>query len=148
MTNPITPETIAAALTAAGFAEYRDGQFGFTVTRAAFGGEIIVDLKGIDLLPFNPGEGPRALLNDYRTALDAAGYLVRSTLGLVCVDPDGGVRAPQARRERGVLMFNPDRALGVLIAREEDGRGEVGGDCGCGLGADRCHAAEDGDFGD
>lgn len=113
MTNPVTPETIAATLTAAGFAEYRDGQFGFTVTRAAFGGEIIIDLKGIDLLPFNPGEGPRALLNDYRTALDAAGYLVRSTLGLVCVDPDGGVRAPQDRRDRGVLMFNPDRMVRI-----------------------------------
>jgi hypothetical protein len=87
MSNPATPEAIAAALTAAGFAEYRDDQFGFTVTRAKFGDEIIVDLRGIDLLPFNPGEGPRALLADYRAALETAGYRVRSTLGLVCVTP-------------------------------------------------------------
>lgn len=86
MSNPATPETVAAALTAAGFAEYSDDQFGFTVTRAAMGNEIIVDLKGIDLLPFNPGEGPRALLGDYRAALEAVGYRVRSTLGLVCVE--------------------------------------------------------------
>jgi hypothetical protein len=86
MTDTVTPETVAAALTAAGFAEYRDDQFGFTVTRAAMGNEIIVDLKGIDLLPFNPGEGPRALLGDYRAALEAVGYRVRSTLGLVCVE--------------------------------------------------------------
>jgi len=45
-----------------------------------------------------------------------------------------------------VEASSPAGPLGVLIAREEDGRGEVGEDCGCGLGAERCRAAEDGDF--
>jgi hypothetical protein len=217
MTNPVTPETIAAALTAAGFAEYRDGQFGFTVTRAAFGGEIIVDLKGVDLLPFNPGEGPRALLGDYRAALEAAGYQVRSTAGLVCVDPGADTGQPDiipdlarlilaglagrhdtfgyAARVAAALQIAEDDPEASAEARLRKALGLAGGagavckcvisggdllpiacpahgtpckdcggledcepgcgaapadgeDCGCGLGADRCRAAEDGDLGD
>jgi hypothetical protein len=87
MTCPFTPETVAAILAAAGFAEYRDDQFGFAVTSAAFGGEIIVDLRGVDLLPFNPGEGPRALLDDYTAALADAGCRARISASMVIVSP-------------------------------------------------------------
>jgi hypothetical protein len=83
-----TVGAVAAFLAAAGFAEYHDGQPGFTVTPAAFGSEIIVDLRGADLLPFNPGEGPRALLDDYRAALAAAGYHARSTGAMVIVSSE------------------------------------------------------------
>lgn len=46
-----------------------------------------------------------------------------------------------------VEASSPEGALGVLrTAREKDRRGEAGGDCGCGLGPERCRAAEDGDL--
>lgn len=81
----LTVAAIRAVLAAAGFAEYDGDQFGFTVNKAAFGPEISVWLRGVDLLPFNPGEGPRALLDDYATALAAAGYGVRTPGGMVIV---------------------------------------------------------------
>jgi len=46
-----------------------------------------------------------------------------------------------------VEASSPVGALGVLIAPEEDGLGDPGEDCGCGLGPERCRAAEDGDLG-
>jgi hypothetical protein len=114
MSIPVTPETVAEALTAAGFAEYRDDQFGFTVTRAALGDEIIVDLKGIDLLPFNPGEGPRALLDDYLKALTTAGCQVRSAGAMVLVTPgpacncliSGGPVLPACCKVHGIPCEN------------------------------------------
>ena len=60
---------------------------------------------------------------------------------------------PATRDEYGdaerahVEASSPVGALGVLIAPEEDGLGDPGEDCGCGLGPERCRAAEDGDLG-
>jgi hypothetical protein len=115
MSDPVTPEAVAAALAAADFAEYLDGQFGFTVAKAAFGDEIIVGLKGIDLLPFNPGEGPRALLGDYRAALEAAGYRVRNTLGFLCVEPLKPTAAATSE-PIGAPVTKPDETLHDLAA--------------------------------
>ncbi len=77
MTPTITPEAVRAALLAAGFAEYVPGRMGFTLPRTRLESEIAVELKGVDLLPFNPGEGPRALIGDYAVALGRAGYSAR-----------------------------------------------------------------------
>jgi hypothetical protein len=74
-----TVDAIWCALIKRGFADYDGDRFGFSVYRAALGNEIIVEIEGIDLLPFNPGEGPRALIGDYLAALKADGYDVRST---------------------------------------------------------------------
>ena len=88
-----TPEAIRKALRVAGFAP-RDpndpNPEGFTVGRAAFGAEIVVDLRGFDLLPFNPGEGPRDLLVGYVQALDDLGYSARLADTMVIV---AGVKA-------------------------------------------------------
>ena len=82
MSKTPTPQGICALLARNNFAEYdpddRD-PMGFHVFKAAFGAEVIVELRGVDLLPFNPGEGPRALLDDYAAALRDAGWPVRST---------------------------------------------------------------------
>lgn len=80
--NTFTPGAIEAVLHGNGFTRYDDDKPdtpGYEVFKAAFGKEIIVDLRGPDLIRYNPGEGPRALLGEYAAALDAAGYEVRST---------------------------------------------------------------------
>jgi hypothetical protein len=91
---PAAPEAVAAALIAAGFAEGCDsqdtencgGRFGFTVTPAMPGPEIIVEVRGTALLPFSAGGVVRALLDDYRAALDAAGYRARTAGSAVVVE--------------------------------------------------------------
>lgn len=89
MTAPeFTPEGVRSILIAAGFAEYDaddNDPMGFTAHKAAFGSEITVELRGVDTLPFNPGEGPKALLDDYARALESAGYAVRTPSGIVIV---------------------------------------------------------------
>lgn len=77
MNTQPTPWTISVLLRKAGFAEYDGDNMGCHVFKAAFGPETIVELRGVDLLPFNAGEGPRALLDDYAAAIRAAGYGVR-----------------------------------------------------------------------
>lgn len=86
MTTPPTPEAIAALLRET-FAEYDGDHMGFHVHKAAFGPEIVVELKGVDTLPFNPGEGPRALLDDYAAVIRKAGWPVRTPSGCVIVPP-------------------------------------------------------------
>lgn len=86
MTTPPTPEAIAALLRET-FAEYDGDHIGFHVFRAAFTREVIVELKGVDTLPFNPGEGPRALLDDYAAAIRSAGWSARTPSGFVIVAP-------------------------------------------------------------
>ena len=90
MTTPPTPQAISALLAAANFAEYDadpSDPMGYHVFKAAFGPDIIVELRGADLMRFNPGEGPRALLDDYEAAITAAGYQVRSTGSELVVPP-------------------------------------------------------------
>ena len=93
-TTDFTAEAIRKALRASGFAPYDPDDAmnpeGFTVGRAGFGSEILVDLRGVDLLPFNPGEGPRVLLGGYVQALDDLGYSVRLASTTVIV---AGVKA-------------------------------------------------------
>jgi hypothetical protein len=77
-----TPGAIEIVLYGCGFKKYwpeEPDRVGFEVFKAALGPEIIVTLKGPDLMRYNPGEGPRAVLDDYLAALDLAGYEVRST---------------------------------------------------------------------
>lgn len=78
-----TPESVKAILLGAGFTEYDDDQpaeVGFEVFEAAYGKEIIATQNPTRILMrYNPGEGPRALLNEYLRVLDQAGYVVRST---------------------------------------------------------------------
>jgi hypothetical protein len=77
------PEVVAAILRQ-DFTEYDGEHMGFRVCEAAFGTDIIVELLGVDLLPFNPGEGPRAVLYDYARALRKAGRRAEVTsLGVV-----------------------------------------------------------------
>lgn len=76
------PGAIELVLYGRGFTKYRDEEPdlpGFEVFQAAFGPEIIVELKCRDRMRYNPGEGPRALLNEYLEVLGQAGYEVRST---------------------------------------------------------------------
>lgn len=84
-TRPPTSQGISRLLAKAGFAEYDGDHMGFHVYAAAFGPEIIVELRGVDTLPFNPGEGPRALLDDYAAALRKAGWQARVPSGAVIV---------------------------------------------------------------
>jgi hypothetical protein len=80
MTDPeFTPEAVRAELIRRGFIEHREDRFGFNIYEAALGPEIVVELQGVDCLPFNPGEGPRALIGDYEKALKEAGYHVSGT---------------------------------------------------------------------
>ena len=91
--HDFTPEAIREVLRTSGFATYDPDDpnpEGFTVKEPAFGCAIVVSLRGFDLLPFNPGEGPRALLDGYAQALDDCGYSVMLTSTAVIV---GGVRA-------------------------------------------------------
>lgn len=81
----VTPNGVCDALLEAGFALHGVGQTGFTTGRSPWSGEVTVSLAGVDLLPFNPGEGPRALLDDYARALDAAGYVTRIAVNTVIV---------------------------------------------------------------
>jgi hypothetical protein len=81
----LTPAAVRAVLWDAGFAAYGNGQMGFTVRRAAMTPEVTVDLLGTDLLPFNPGDGPRALVGDYARTLDAAGYATLVAVNTVIV---------------------------------------------------------------
>lgn len=81
----VTPNGVCDALLEAGFALHGVGQTGFTTGRSPWSGEVTVNLAGVDLLPFNPGEGPRALLDDYARALDAAGYVTRIAVNTVIV---------------------------------------------------------------
>lgn len=74
-----TPEAVRAELIRRGFTEHAEDRMGFGVYKAALGPEIVVELRGVDLLPFNPGEGPKALLGDYEKALKAVGYHVSGT---------------------------------------------------------------------
>jgi hypothetical protein len=90
MTSMITftPGAIEIVLHGCGFAKYDEDEPrapGFEVFKAAFGRDVIVELKGRDLIRYNPGEGPRALMDEYLAALDLAGYEVRSTSGWVVV---------------------------------------------------------------
>jgi hypothetical protein len=84
MTSQPTPEAIAALLRET-FAEYDGDRMGFEVHKAAFTPDIVVELRGVDMLPFNPGEGPRALLDDYAAAIRKAGWPVRTPSGCVIV---------------------------------------------------------------
>ena len=91
--HDFTPEAIREVLRTSGFATYDPDDpnpEGFTVKEPAFGCAIVVSLRGFGLLPFNPGEGPRALLDGYAQALDDRGYSVMLTPTAVIV---GGVRA-------------------------------------------------------
>jgi hypothetical protein len=87
MTTPPTPQAISALLRNAGFAGYGGEHWGFSVFKAALGPDIIVEIRGVSLLEYNPGEGPRALLDDYEAAITAAGYQVRSTGSELIVPP-------------------------------------------------------------
>jgi hypothetical protein len=74
---PPTPQSISALLREAGFAEYDGDHMGFHVFKAAFAPDVIVELRGVNLLPFNPGEGPRALVREYAAVIRKAGWSAR-----------------------------------------------------------------------
>jgi hypothetical protein len=81
-TITFTPESVKAILLGAGFTEYDDDDRdtpGFEVFKAALGPEIIAALKCRDRMRYNPGQGPKALVDEYLRVLDQAGYVVRST---------------------------------------------------------------------
>jgi hypothetical protein len=103
MTDPPTPQAVAALLRKANFAEYDGDHMGFEVFKAAFGDDVVVELRGVDTLPFNPGEGPRALLDDYAAAIRKAGWAVRTPSGCVVVT------APPAASGEGVPPENKER---------------------------------------
>jgi hypothetical protein len=93
VTKPPTPQAISALLREANFAEYDGDHMGFDVFEAAFSPEVevIVELRGVDLLPFNPGEGPRALVREYAAAIRKVGWSARipSDRVLVTAPPAG-----------------------------------------------------------
>jgi hypothetical protein len=86
MTSQPTPDTLAALLRET-FAEYDGDHMGFHVYKAVLRQVIIVEIRGVDLLPFNPGEGPRAVLDDYAAVIAAAGHEVCSTGSVLMVSP-------------------------------------------------------------
>ena len=87
MTSTITftPEAVKDVLLAAGFTEFAYSNIdrpGFKIQSCR---EVIVRLKGVGVSDFQPGQGPRALLDEYLQVLDQAGYEVQSIDGVVVV---------------------------------------------------------------
>jgi hypothetical protein len=80
MTESATRESISALLLKHGFAEYDAGAadpMGFRVYAAELLPRIVVEVLGANMASLNPGEGPRALLDDYAKMISAAGYETR-----------------------------------------------------------------------
>jgi hypothetical protein len=89
MTESVTPEAITALLLVNNFAEYDAATadpMGFHVDWAALGSQVIVSLRGVDLLLSNPGEEPRALLDDYAKVINAEGYAAHVVSAFVIVE--------------------------------------------------------------
>ena len=83
-----TPEAIRRALVAAFCAPYDPADpnpVGFTVRVPDLMDGIIVELRGVDLLEYGPGEWPSLLIACYAKALDAAGDSARVVVNDVIV---------------------------------------------------------------
>ena len=83
-----TPEAIRRVLAAAFCAPYDPADpnpAGFAVRIPDLMDGIVVELRGVDLLDYGPGEWPSLLIAGYAKALDAAGYSVRVVVNDVIV---------------------------------------------------------------